>query len=350
MIHLICTNCEKVLHVDDAFAGGVCRCRHCGTIQTVPADAARVEGVIAAGGERPEPSEAPRSLYNGHDAPSGLDDLANAVAGSGMMSSGLRRKAARGNRPDPSHRPRRAEAKAKATRGKGPDRRLSTALGVLAIACVLGVGLLVAMLARGGGAAEDGAAAQGPAASFAGLPLGRRVAFVIDRGTQTQPFLRELNAVTLASAASLAGDARFQVVYWSTSDGMGRDTPSLPGLSPRSAGPAGVEAFRRGMAQVNAGGSTDALPALELALAGEPDTVVLATAKAWQLEAGFAEEVIALLTKGGREPPAVHAITVGDEGDGPGRPMARVAEATGGRYLALTPARLRDAASEADAK
>lgn len=37
MISLTCTSCQKVLEIDDAFAGGVCRCQHCGTIQTVPA-------------------------------------------------------------------------------------------------------------------------------------------------------------------------------------------------------------------------------------------------------------------------------------------------------------------------
>lgn len=36
MIILNCTNCHAVLEMDEAFAGGVCRCRHCGAIQTVP--------------------------------------------------------------------------------------------------------------------------------------------------------------------------------------------------------------------------------------------------------------------------------------------------------------------------
>ena len=36
MIQINCTNCKALLQIDDAFAGGVCRCRHCGTIQTVP--------------------------------------------------------------------------------------------------------------------------------------------------------------------------------------------------------------------------------------------------------------------------------------------------------------------------
>jgi hypothetical protein len=37
MIRISCTSCKAVLSVDDGFAGGVCRCQHCGTIQVVPA-------------------------------------------------------------------------------------------------------------------------------------------------------------------------------------------------------------------------------------------------------------------------------------------------------------------------
>lgn len=37
MISLTCTSCKRSLEIDDAFAGGVCRCQFCGTIQTVPA-------------------------------------------------------------------------------------------------------------------------------------------------------------------------------------------------------------------------------------------------------------------------------------------------------------------------
>ena len=36
MLVLKCTTCGATLELDDAFAGGVCRCIHCGTIQTVP--------------------------------------------------------------------------------------------------------------------------------------------------------------------------------------------------------------------------------------------------------------------------------------------------------------------------
>src|SRR6266404_3507113 len=57
MISLTCMSCKKVLEIDDAFAGGVCRCQYCGTIQTVPANLKR--------GGRPTPGApaTPKTLY-----------------------------------------------------------------------------------------------------------------------------------------------------------------------------------------------------------------------------------------------------------------------------------------------
>jgi hypothetical protein len=48
MITLPCTSCQRVLQIDDAFAGGVCRCQHCGTIQTVPAKSKSSGGAPSA--------------------------------------------------------------------------------------------------------------------------------------------------------------------------------------------------------------------------------------------------------------------------------------------------------------
>ena len=56
MISLTCTSCKKVLEIDDAFAGGVCRCQHCGTIQTVPSS---LKKVIRPG----SPGVAAKTLY-----------------------------------------------------------------------------------------------------------------------------------------------------------------------------------------------------------------------------------------------------------------------------------------------
>ena len=103
MISITCTQCRALLTIDEAFAGGVCRCQHCGTIQTVPA---QLRPTVT-----PQPYVNPsatksKSLYqkkatagmsganvatSGANEPSGLDDLAQAVASSsGISGSGLR--------------------------------------------------------------------------------------------------------------------------------------------------------------------------------------------------------------------------------------------------------------------
>jgi hypothetical protein len=98
MISLACTSCKKILEIDDAFAGGVCRCQHCGTIQTVPAALKRSNRPGA-----PQPAVS-KALYQKHKprAPgevgrsgSGLEALADSVgASSGLARSALNNLAA----------------------------------------------------------------------------------------------------------------------------------------------------------------------------------------------------------------------------------------------------------------
>src|SRR3954468_17684813 len=94
MIQINCTQCRQVLQIDDAFAGGVCRCKFCGAIQTVPK---RFKG----GGDGGQEAEAAigggdpyRRGGTAIDAPSGtgLDDLAGIVASSGLSGAHLRNK------------------------------------------------------------------------------------------------------------------------------------------------------------------------------------------------------------------------------------------------------------------
>src|SRR5688500_4899472 len=113
MITITCTNCKTVLEIDDAFAGGVCRCRHCGTIQTVPALSRRpvrpgTPGEAAAPAAPPAPAYvagpahieapapaapvyAPAKPSSAPATPSGtgLDEIAAAVASSGLVGTGL---------------------------------------------------------------------------------------------------------------------------------------------------------------------------------------------------------------------------------------------------------------------
>src|SRR2546422_342887 len=88
MIQLSCTNCQKLLQIDDAFAGGVCRCKHCGTIQTVPS---KSRGTSAATTIKQPASKAlfQQKVRVDAGAGTGLDDLAEVVASSGLSGTGL---------------------------------------------------------------------------------------------------------------------------------------------------------------------------------------------------------------------------------------------------------------------
>src|SRR5205814_5555934 len=77
----------KLLQIDDAFAGGVCRCKHCGTIQTVPSKSHRSSATAIK-------QPASKALFQQKvrvdaGAGTGLDDLAEVVASSGLSGTGL---------------------------------------------------------------------------------------------------------------------------------------------------------------------------------------------------------------------------------------------------------------------
>ena len=349
MILLRCSNCGQTLEIDDAFAGGVCRCRHCGTIQAVPADAPR--GPAGAGGAAGDGQAVAGSkpLYRREEhltqGTSGLDQLADVVAGSGMQSSGLHRTARRGGskgigRSDASRSMRMPAG----GRKKPVDRRLATAVGVAAVLFVAAAGLAVALLTRGGPASKTAVDDAGPP-TFAGLPLGRRVIFLLDRGEQTQPSLRALDQAVLDTVARLPATAQFQVIYWANKN-VGADLSespvvALPGRNLRDASEANRELLRKGVDEVVSGGATDVMPALDLALRNNPDTIVLATGKAWQLGGDFAAKLLERV-RDRESAPTIHTVAVGSTSDGPGAPMDEIARATGGRFIGLTTNALRD--------
>src|SRR5436190_20687674 len=105
MIRITCTQCRNLLEIDDAFAGGVCRCQHCGTIQTVPASLKRAS---RSGAPQPAVSKAlyqkkPRTPGEVGRSGSGLEALADSVG----ASSGLTRSALKTRAAAPTHKPAR---------------------------------------------------------------------------------------------------------------------------------------------------------------------------------------------------------------------------------------------------
>src|SRR5690349_3759902 len=110
MIAINCAQCRHRLEMDDAFAGGVCRCQYCGTIQTVPSRSGgkgrpsapgsgsssskplyKKEGAAAAA-PTSSSGTSPRGTRRSSTTGTGLDELAQVVASSGLARGSLKKK------------------------------------------------------------------------------------------------------------------------------------------------------------------------------------------------------------------------------------------------------------------
>jgi hypothetical protein len=332
MISITCTNCQTSLSIDDAFAGGVCRCQHCGTIQTVPSKKGSPGATAAGLGVK-----TPKTLYQkrARDASvgTGLDELAEVVTSSGLSgSSGLR-----------------AQRPGGAAHAAAPKSNMTLILGVAAIVVIA---LLVAILVvlsrnqRGGGDVAQqqqqrttgggtGSAAGGPVKGasprFADINLDHpSVIYLLDRGSSTQAPFGSLKEAALKSIDSLGPERRFQIIFW--------DNAQDPGVFPPLMGYANEQNLtnvRRNIEDVFAFGATDAGPALTKAIAQRPAAIVLATGKSADLDDGFVEMV-----KNAKKDVqiVIHTIAIGSSGESTA--LKTVAAMTGGQYRELSEAQL----------
>ncbi|MGF1632531.1 MAG: hypothetical protein ACFCVE_01670 [Phycisphaerae bacterium] len=293
MIELTCTQCRNRLQIDDGFAGGVCRCNACGTIQTVPGSAG-ASGAPGGGRSKPLFRAGPR-------AGESLDELADVVASSGLGGSRLR-KASTGL--------------AAASRGKWLITAAATALLLVAVVAVLFFALPAGEPAT--------------PASFAGVPLdGPRVVFLLDRGTATAGQINALRDSALAAAGQLDAEDTFKILFWADARSIDGRVGDVEGTGEAwlSSSPADVELARERIRNVGAVFSSEPWKALSMALAGSPDELLIATGKGWQLEPGFSDRVLEARGVGTTR---IHVVALGDEPDNDH--LRRLAEATGGVY------------------
>ena len=351
MIKLTCTSCRKTLEIDDGFAGGVCRCQYCGTIQTVPAHlkgGTRTAVAPALGGQKAlvKGSERVSDAAEG----SGLDDLAQAVASSGVHSRRLTAPAAAaGSRPQT----RLARLMA--------NRTVLIAAGGVA-GLVIGI-VLVMLLMRGGdpkknppgsapagdkpGAADpttpkpaptpihpsttQGAAPKPPSptppqpqtgSSFMEIPLkGPTVIFLLDRGVGTRDTFDAIKGGMMRCLRSLQANIRYQIIFWETGGLI--VTPESP-LNPN---PQNIQACQELLKNTICFGQSHIEPALEKALAQNPAEIVIATGK--YLEDPFATAVLAAAK--GRNV-KIHTVCLG----GGSRDLLKsIADKTGGTFVEI---------------
>ena len=341
MIQITCTNCRKQLAIDDAFAGGVCRCHACGTIQTVPA---RLKQGAAAGILSQGAARTSKTLYKQRargvepGSGTGLDELAEIVAssgsgsGSGLGSSGL-------THPRRTNRP--ATLAAPAAPIRADERkvvRLIAGIGGAIVVLLLVILAVIYQRLPGGAAAGTGQTRKAPAPTpaaapaaeakptFCEVPLdGNSVIYVLDRGDGSREAFGHVRDAVLSSAAALGPERKFQIVFW---DNGSEDKSAFPEAGMTFANKDNVTAVGRDTADIYAFGQSDARSALERALKQKPAVVVLVTGKGWLLDEEFIAMVEDVRKTTGAAGTTIHTFAIGDASTA----LNTIADRTGGQY------------------
>lgn len=331
MITITCTNCQTQLTMDEAFAGGVCRCQHCGTIQTVPKSARG--GADASSGLANQVAGTAKTLWRqktSGEGPggTGLDDLADIVASSGLGGSGLQSKRLRKSAPsvDPV-----------ASRKKLV--RLLSAIGGAVVAVLLIIAYIVTRPDAppevtgpqpGKITPADITAAvptvSGP--SFCGVKLdsASTVVYLFDRGSGTSNVFGDLKAAGLKSVQSLTADRKFQFVFWQVRG----EVVTVPDIGATVAGDISIGEAIRKLEDVSAFGSSTVGPALKKSGNVKPDTIILATGKGDDLDESFVKEVLDNRPAGAK----IHTFALGSSRAIP--QLQAIASKTGGEYRTIT--------------
>ena len=356
MIRITCTHCKAQLSIDEAFAGGACRCQFCGTIQTVPkhlknAGAEGIRATAGVGGGQPKAMYRPRTKSD-TGLSSGLDALADAVAGSGLSGSGLG-----------SGGMGRSKLTGAADAENPPVKnRMVLILAVTGIVIVLLLGVVIGLLMKGSGSEgsagtppivnnppppmpEQGLVAMSPpplidplpalmpapkitGPSFFGVKLTEpTVIFVLDRGGATHTSFEYMKMACLNTLDSFAPEQKYQIIFWRL------DQEKDPVIIPKSPARADnkVELKKTGQAvdEVASFGQSDLKASLDKAFAAKPGAIVIATGKA--VDDGFTK-IVMDARKGANV--KVHCFSLVERNSN--KAMTDVANKTGGTFKFVT--------------
>jgi len=375
MIALVCTQCQSGFQVDDGFAGGVCRCRVCGTIQTVPTREDIARGETGQGGRVMYRSEAAAS-----DSSRELERLSEIVGGSGLGGSGLNGSGTGGSGTGGSGTGgsgtggsgsglgnsgftgggsgsglyNKSQARS-STRVKSPESRSSvsnqpatpaasttkrashqwtqTSLVMIALGSLTLTGSIALVVwfafAQTGHVTPDVnpestltkiVPRESPVIADINLSRSTSVGFLVDRGDATRNSLPDVKRAIIKSLETLGPTRRFQIVFWAVDE----QVAAIP-ETPLPANSVNISQLQQPLEGVSEGRSTDILPALIKSLSYNPSDIVIITAKGWQLDDSFADQVLAARPANG---PRVHVIVLGDDSIA----LRRIAETTGGDY------------------
>lgn len=361
MIQIECSSCNKSLAIDDAFAGSVCRCQYCGTIQTVPkaGQAASSEGdshrALFKRKSRIESALSPYSddLERAADEMDSASLSPNAIASSPSHRSanppsediGSSRTAAQASRraaastgavatpkkatEAASYMPRPSRSAAAAAPQPPRKSKVLLAAGICAGAILLSAIAAYAFFIgyapeTDAPKADSATAITNPAAALGanvqGTPLtGGTIVYILDRSGVTQEAFGKIVSACLKSVESLGSSRTFQIMVWN-----GLQQLSYPADKPLEASGAQVAIARKAIVDTYAGSSDLAGHLVLAANNGATDVVVFSAVDA---DEHMATEIRQALTG---KSVRLHSVAVG--ADLRGTWMRRLSEEFGGSF------------------
>jgi len=288
-IKVRCKNCRKKISMDEAFAGGVCRCPYCGALNMAGGSAAS-----GGGSGRPDRPDRP-------DAPGAAAAPEEAVD------------------VEPEHVPL-----ARPVRIQGIVALVLMALLLMMIAAA-GVG---AYMIFGGDGDNGGGNGNGPITtgepSLIDVPITAPVVYVLDASGDTQYLYGSAKDVVRHSVRSLRGSRKFQLLLVRST---GVESPSTDWLTGGEGGDDTVKPF---MNARFAGGRTDLAAAVERGIMLKPKTLAIISGSALSSDP---DRVSALAAKASKAGIVVQCVSLGAFEDVSG-PMEKLSEATGGQCRA----------------
>jgi hypothetical protein len=338
-IQVRCGSCRNTISLDEAFAGGMCRCPHCKSIVEVPAEARSQRPVP---GRPSEPAARP-TVPTARPAPEARADSLATPGGSPREEEGDRRSPA-APVPVPGH-----------TRKHRHDLDVRRKQGILTLVLLVGVVVLLAVAGwllveqfKAPEVTEDkripaasleeqstpfapvgrGSAGAGPTVAGV-LPVSPPVTYVVDAGASMLGKLGFALRMAGASVRSMQG-GRFSLL--AVTEGEVRSLSA--GLIDGGAG--GAERIAALEDELYARGATSEklAEAVKQAVSGGASTVVVFAAKslpAGQVDALAAQADVAGVT--------VHTVAI-TEYPGEAADLSALAEATGGKGLRYNPEQL----------
>lgn len=372
MIQLQCSNCNTVLSIDDAFAGGVCRCQFCGTIQTVPDKGGGSRSDAQTDQPSPKPLYKRKGRIESALSPysDSLEQVADQIPSSGLGNSALvngvhRRSVASDSVPLSSQVPMsgipmssqmpmsstteaaqrqamqtQGHIHSPATRHSSSRNRLLVAMAGGFAAIALGVGIW-AMLDHKHDTpklksetpkltSQETGELAAPTPSLAGVEFkGDTFVYLIDRSGCSAQVFQDMVRSCERSIETLGASRKFQVMV------MNADHVVIyPKSGPANANTSNRTGLSHGIGDdVYLTQTRNTTEIFSKAIESTPDAIVLLSAA--EQTPAFTETVLAAL---GKNPRPVYAFYVGSA-TSPG--LSDLASATGGEYAQINLAAIK---------